>query len=224
MRCPDIITFRCEDGILTEAERVIPPSIAKNTYHDDYSLVIVPFGDLSPAGEYTLEATIKGEAFDVRLWDNVGQDLVVGAITPDAQNKIKLNFKGPRVGVGLMVATPDTDAEVSWELSGTGGGSSGGYDGQLTTKTLSVSQTTNLISFFPSSKTFPTYTVSSGHGPRSHGHCFANATNMNHRHTSVEHRRRSSRRNNTGRSCAWRIGDGGGISVGCAVERWTIWS
>ena len=131
---------------------MIPPDVAKNIYNDvyneKYSLVIVPLGDLAP-GEYTLDANLTGTAFDVRLWDNVGRSLVVGPINPNDANQISLRFDGPAIGVGLMMATPDAKAEIAWELGGSAGGSGGG-NGQLTTRTLSVSQTTNLISYFPS--------------------------------------------------------------------------
>lgn len=145
---------------------MIPPSVAQNSYDDSYSLVIVPFGDLA-AGDYILDANITGLAFDIRLWDNVGNDLVEGVITPNAQNQISLSFKGPRIGVGLMLATPDTKAEIAWAFrrpsGGNGGGGSGG-DGVVTKSLPPVSQsTTNLISYFPSSKT---KTV----GGQDHGH------------------------------------------------------
>ncbi|KIW05849.1 uncharacterized protein PV09_03053 [Verruconis gallopava] len=98
-------------------KRLIPPSIAQPISTDPFSLLLLPLGDL-PSGNFTLRATIAGAPLSVRLWDNVGDDLVVGAIEPNAENGISVAFSGPAIGVGLMVTTNSADASLNWAFEG----------------------------------------------------------------------------------------------------------
>jgi hypothetical protein len=77
-------------------------------------------GDLQ-AGIYYLQANITaGNASEIRFWDNVGNDIQphVSLIPTDAGNHISLSFRGPAIGAGLMVATPDVDMNIVWRLNG----------------------------------------------------------------------------------------------------------
>jgi hypothetical protein len=70
--------------------------------------VVVPLGDLQNRN-YVLEANITGEAFDVWLWDNVGNDLAIGVVTLNERNHMSISFslEGLAIGAGFMVATQD---------------------------------------------------------------------------------------------------------------------
>jgi hypothetical protein len=92
----------------------------------------------------------------------VGDDLIVGVITPDERNHISLTFSGPAIGVGLMVATGDTETTISWalETSDNGDGDSATVTLSSPSETVHAPMTTSLSDILSLGTTQPPLSVS----------------------------------------------------------------